>query len=171
VLALPRVAKWEIVEYSGASWKTNGQAVVFLGEYEHTLDDKNRLTLPARFRDAFREGCVVTREMDGCLSVYTPDAWERFIALRLEGLDPFTREARQMRRFVFSGAAEAEPDKQGRVMLPLALVQHAKLSREVVVAGVHDHVEIWDRATWRTQLEEVEGSAELVAERLAAQRD
>lgn len=144
---------------------------MFLGEYEHTIDDKNRLTLPARFREAFTAGCVVTREMDGCLSVYAPDGWERFVALRLEGLDPFTREARQMRRFVFAGAVEAVPDKQGRVMLPPALVDHAKLDREVVVAGVHDHVEIWNRATWRKHLEEVEGSAELVAERLAEKRD
>jgi len=144
---------------------------VFLGEYEHTIDDKNRLTLPARFREALTGGCVVTREMDGCLSVYAPDGWERFVALRLEGLDPFTREARQMRRFVFAGAVEAAPDKQGRVMLPPALVAHAKLDREVVVAGVHDHVEIWNRAAWRKHLEEVEGSAELVAERLAEKRD
>jgi MraZ protein len=144
---------------------------VFLGEYEHTIDDKNRLTLPARFREAFTKGCVVTRGMDGCLSVYAQDEWERFVALRLEGLDPFTREARQMRRFVFAGAVEAVPDKQGRVMLPPALVDHAKLGREVVVAGVHDHVEIWNRAAWRTHLEEVEGSAELVAERLAEKRD
>lgn len=144
---------------------------MFLGEYEHTIDDKNRLTLPARFREAFTGGCVVTREMDGCLSVYAPDGWERFVALRLEGLDPFTRETRQMRRFVFAGAVEAVPDKQGRIMLPSALVAHAKLGREVVVAGVHDHVEIWNRATWRKHLEEVEGSAELVAERLAEKRD
>ena len=76
-----------------------------------------------------------------------------------------------MQRFFFSGAAETELDKQGRVMLPTALIQHAKLGREVVVAGVHDHLEIWDRAAWRLELAEVEGSAEHVAERLAAQRD
>ena len=144
---------------------------MFLGEYEHTLDDKNRLTLPAKFRDAFAGGVVVTRGMDGCLSVYTQDAWDRFVSVRLEELDPFSREARQMSRFLFAGAAEAEPDKQGRVMLPPALITHAKLTREVVVAGVRDHVEIWDRATWRRHLEDVEGSAELVAERLAAKGD
>jgi MraZ protein len=93
------------------------------------------------------------------------------VSLRLDGLDPFSKEARQMSRFLFAGATDAEPDRQGRVMIPPALLQHGKLGREVVVAGVRDHVEIWDRAAWRTQLEEVEGSAELVAERLAAQRD
>ncbi|MFN8188218.1 MAG: division/cell wall cluster transcriptional repressor MraZ [Gaiellales bacterium] len=144
---------------------------MFLGEYEHTLDDKNRLTLPAKFRDAFVEGAVVTRGMDGCLSVYAKSDWERFVSVRLGELDPFSSEARQIERFLFSGAAEAEPDRQGRVMIPSALLAHAKLDREVVVAGVRDHVEIWDRATWRGYLEQVEGSAELVAERLAAKRE
>jgi MraZ protein len=144
---------------------------MFLGEFEHTLDDKNRLTLPAKFRDAFGGGAVVTRGMDRCLSVYAKDEWERFVSESLGPLDPFSGEARQIERFLFSGAAEAEPDRQGRVMIPPALVQHARLSREVVVAGVRDHVEIWDRAHWRGYLEQVEGSAELVAERLAAKRE
>ena len=144
---------------------------MFLGEYEHTLDDKSRLTLPARFREAFAGGGVVTRGMDGCLVVYTREAWEKFVSVRLEGLDPFSREARQLTRFLFAGAADADPDKQGRVMLPPALIHHAKLTREVVVAGVRDHLEIWNRATWRAHLEDVEGSAELVAERLAAKGD
>jgi len=144
---------------------------MFLGEFEHTLDDKNRLTLPAKFRDAFGSGAVVTRGMDGCLNVYAKDDWERFASKRLGELDPFSGEARQIERFLFSGAAEAEPDRQGRVMIPPALVQHARLSREVVVAGVRDHVEIWDRAQWRGYLEQMEGSAELVAERLAAKRE
>lgn len=144
---------------------------MLLGEYEHTLDDKNRLTLPAKFRQEFAEGAVVTRGMDGCLAVYTRGAWERFVGARLETLDPFSREARQMSRFIFSAASEQELDRQGRIMLPTALIQHAKLGREVVVAGVRDHVEIWSRAVWRNHLEEVEGSAELVAERLAAKRE
>jgi len=141
---------------------------MLLGEYEHTLDEKNRLTLPARFREAFGAGVVVTRGMDGCLFVFTREAWEAFVRVRLEGLNPFSKEARQMNRFMFAGAAEAELDKQGRVMLPPALIQHAGLGREVVVAGVRDHVEIWNRAAWREQLKDVEGSVELVAERLAA---
>ena len=144
---------------------------MLLGEYEHTLDEKNRLTLPAKFRQAFGEGVVVTRGMDGCLFVFTRRAWEDFVADRLEGLNTFSREARQMSRFIFAGATEGELDKQGRVMLPPSLLEHASLGREVVVAGVRDHVEIWDRDAWRKQLEEVEGSVELVAERLAAKQD
>jgi MraZ protein len=144
---------------------------MLLGEYEHTLDDKNRLTLPAKFRQAFADGVVISRGLDGCLVVFTRDDWDSFVAAQLEGLNPFSREARQMSRFVFSGATESELDKQGRVMVPPALLQHASLDREVVVAGVRDHVEIWDRAAWQKQLEEVEGSVELVAERLAAKQD
>jgi MraZ protein len=144
---------------------------MLLGEYEHTIDDKNRLTLPARFREAFAEGIVVTRGMDGCLYAYTRPDWERLVASRLAQLDPLSREARTMMRFFFSGAAEGELDRQGRFMIPAALSRHAGLSRDVVVAGVHDHLEIWDRAVWREHLQEVEGSAEHVAERLAAKRD
>src|SRR5438067_13234433 len=143
---------------------------MLVGEHEHTIDDKNRLTLPARFRQAFADGLVVTRGMDGCLVVYTRDGWDELVAVRLQGLDPFSKEARQMSRFIFSGAAEAELDKQGRIPLPPALMEHARLGREVVVAGVRDHVEIWDRGAWREHLKEVEGSAELVAERLAAKQ-
>jgi MraZ protein len=144
---------------------------MLLGEYEHTLDDKNRLTLPARFRQAFAEGIVVTRGMDGCLFAYTREAWENMVGSRLATLNTLSQEGRRMQRFFFSGAIEAELDKQGRVGLPSALLEHAKLGRDLVVAGVYDHLEIWDRAAWRLELAEVEGSAEHVAERLAAQRD
>ena len=144
---------------------------MLLGEYEHTLDDKNRLTLPAKFRQELADGVVVTRGIDGCLFVFTRGAWSDFVGGRLEGLDPFSKEARQMSRFIFAGATEAELDKQGRVMLPPALIEHARLDREVVVAGVRDHIEIWSRAAWREQLKEVEGSVELVAERLAAREN
>jgi MraZ protein len=144
---------------------------MLLGEYEHTIDDKNRLTLPAKFRKAFSDGVIVTRGMDGCLYAYTPEDWRDHVDTRLAELDPLSKESRKMKRFFFSAATEAEPDKQGRIVVPPALAEHARLGREVVVAGVHDHVEIWDRAAWREHLKEVEGSAEHVAERLAAKRD
>ena len=144
---------------------------MLLGEYEHTLDEKNRLTLPAKFRQGFADGVVVTRGMDGCLYAYTRADWQRLVEERLRSLDTLNREARLMYRFFFSGAVESELDKQGRVMVPGALIESAALQREVVVAGVYDHLEIWDRAAWRDHLKEVEGSAESVAERLAAKRD
>ncbi|MEX2645711.1 MAG: division/cell wall cluster transcriptional repressor MraZ [Gaiellaceae bacterium] len=140
---------------------------MLLGEYEHTIDDKNRLTLPAKFRRAFVDGIVVTRGMDGCLYAYTRADWEGLVSRRLSTLDPLSKEGRRMQRFFFSAAAEGDLDKQGRVMVPAALMQHANLGREVVVAGVYDHLEIWDRGKWREELAEVEGGAEDVAERLA----
>jgi MraZ protein len=144
---------------------------MLLGEYAHTIDDKNRLTLPAKFRDSFADGGVVTRGLDGCLSLYAREDWDTLVAGRLAELDPLSEETRLMNRYFFSGASEAEPDKQGRIMIPPALLEHARLSREVVVAGIYDHLEIWDRAAWREHLKEVEGSAQHVAERLAAKRD
>ncbi len=143
---------------------------MLLGAHEHTIDDKNRLTLPAKFRQAFSDGVVVTRGLDRCLYAYRREDWTRLVESRLAPLDPLSKEGRQMHRFFFAAATEAELDKQGRVMLPSALLEHAGLGREVVVAGVNDRLEIWDRAAWRSELAEIEGSAEDVAERLATKR-
>ncbi len=143
---------------------------MLLGTYEHTLDDKNRLTLPAKFREAFSNGIVVTRGMDGCVYAYTREDFGGLVE-RMRALDELSLEARMLQRHFFSGATDAELDRQGRVIIPTALLETGGLQREVVVAGVYNHVEIWDRAVWRTHLEEVEGSAEHVAERLAANRD
>jgi MraZ protein len=144
---------------------------MLLGQYEHTIDDKSRLTLPAKFRGAFADGIVVTAGMDGCLTAYSPRDWQNLVSERLASLHPLSKEGRRMQRFFFSSASEGALDKQGRVSLPAALVKYAKLGRDVVVAGVNDHLEIWDRAAWDREFAEVEGSAEDVAERLAAQRD
>jgi len=141
---------------------------MLLGEYEHTIDDKNRLTLPSRFRQSFAEGVVVSRGIDACLDVYTRQAWEGTMASRLADLDPFTRENRQLRRALFSSGSEADLDKQGRVTIPAGLLKKASLTRDVVVVGVGDHLEVWDRKAWRDEIEDVEGRVELVAERVAA---
>jgi MraZ protein len=143
---------------------------MLLGEFEHTIDDKNRLTLPARFREALGEGVVVTRGLDTCLNVYTPSEWQQVVDQQLGELDPLSREAREMERYFYSAAAVADVDKQGRVMIPAPLISYAKLARDVVVAGVRNRLEIWDREAWRKQRDEFEGSAEHVAERLARQR-
>jgi MraZ protein len=144
---------------------------MLLGAHDHTIDDKNRLTLPAKYREAFKDGVVVTRGLDGCLYAYRRPDWDRLVESRLATLDPLSPETRRLQRFFYAGATESELDKQGRVMIPAQLIEHAKLGREVVVAGVNDRLEIWDRAAWRKELAEVEGSAEDVAERLATQRD
>lgn len=139
---------------------------MLLGEHDHSLDDKNRLTLPAKLREDFGDGVIVTRGMDGCLYAYAAGDWEG-LAERIRALDPLSREGRMMHRHFFSGAVRADLDKQGRMVLPAALLETAGIHREVTVAGVYDHLEIWDRAKWRVHLHEVEGSAEDVAERLA----
>ena len=144
---------------------------MLLGEYEHTLDEKNRLTLPAKFRAAMAGGVVLTRGLDSCVEAYPSEDWTALVEERLAGLDPLSRETRVLERFFYTGAFEARPDKQGRVMLPPGLIEHAKLGREVVVVGMRGRIEIWDRAAWRAQIEEVTGNAEHVAERLAAQHD
>src|SRR5919204_3528394 len=129
---------------------------MFLGEFEHSVDDKNRLTLPARFRDALAEGVVVTRGIDRCLYAYPREDWNRLADERLGSLDPLSSDDRMIQRYFFSAAAEARPDKQGRIMLPAPLIEYAKLGREVIVAGVKDHLEIWDRAAWRKLIADVE---------------
>jgi MraZ protein len=139
---------------------------MLLGEHDHSLDDKNRLTLPAKLREQLGDEVVITRGLDGCLSVYSRAAFE-VLAERMGTLDPLNRETRTMQRFFFTGAPPVELDKAGRMVIPARLLESAGIQREVTVAGVYDHLEIWDRARWREQMHEAEGSAEDVAERLA----
>src|SRR6266568_1210508 len=110
---------------------------MLLGAHEHTIDDKNRLSLPAKFRQAFSDGVVVTRGLDRCLYAYRREDWARLVESRLAPLDPLGKEGRQMHRYFFAAATEADLDKQGRVMLPAALIDYAQLGREVVGAGGH----------------------------------
>jgi MraZ protein len=145
-------------------------SAVLLGEFEQRLDDKKRITLPARLRARFEQGLVCARGLDGCISVFPRDAWDDYVSAQSERLDLFTREGRALERYLFGGALECELDRQGRVALPAPLVGHASLDREIVIAGLRDRLEIWDRESWRSQLAHVEGSAEVVAERIANAR-
>ena len=140
---------------------------VLLGEFEQRLDDKNRVTLPARLREHFVDGVVCARGLDGCVSVFPHAGWEEYMNAQNERLDGLSRDGRWMQRYLFSGALPGALDRQGRVALPASLLQHAKLGKDIVIAGLRDRLEIWDREAWRRQLAEVEGSAESVAERLA----
>lgn len=143
---------------------------MFIGQYDHSIDDKSRLTLPARFRDALADGVVLSKGLDGSVDVYPADAWRSSIAERIGGLDPLSSEARTLQRLFFGGAAEDTPDKQGRILLPAHLTRYGNLTKDVTVIGSNDHLEIWDRAVWAERLEGIEGSADHAAERLAAQR-
>jgi MraZ protein len=140
---------------------------MLLGAYEHSLDDKNRVTLPAKFRQAFAKGVFVSKGLDPCLVVYSPEGWNALVEGRMAGLDPFSSEARKMSRYLFANASEAVPDKQGRISLPATLLAHASLKREVVVAGLRDHLELWEPKAWHAEIDDVGRSAGDVAERLA----
>jgi transcriptional regulator MraZ len=143
---------------------------MLLGTHDHTIDDKSRLTLPAKFRSAFEGGVVVTRGLDSCLVAYPRDEWTRSQS-RIADLDQLSGEARGLQRVVYANAVEGELDKQGRIVISARLREYAGLERDVVVAGVNDHLEIWDRAAWQRELADSEGRTRDVAERLAAQRD
>ena len=142
---------------------------MFYGEYEHSVDEKSRLTLPARFRHSLASGIVLARGIERNIDVYPSESWHERMA-RIADLDSLNREAREMKRYVFAGAAVSELDGQGRVLIPPHLVSHAGIEKDVVVIGVHDHCEIWDRGAWAAHLSAIEGSAGDVAERLANQR-
>jgi MraZ protein len=142
---------------------------MFYGEYEHSVDEKSRLTLPARFRHSLAAGIVLARGIERNIDVYPSDGWHERMG-RIADLDSLNREARDMKRYVFAGAAVSDLDGQGRVLIPPHLASHAGIEKDVVVIGVHDHCEIWDRSAWAAHLSAIEGSAGDVAERLANQR-
>jgi MraZ protein len=142
---------------------------MFFGEYEHAIDDKSRITLPARFRAAVADGVVLSKGLDGSVDVYPKASWEVTIGARIGLLDPLAPETRTLQRLFFGGAAEDTPDKQGRVLLPAHLLRYGGLTKDVTVVGSNDHLEIWDRTAWAERLEGIEGSADHVAERLASQ--
>ena len=120
---------------------------MFMGEYHHNIDDKSRLVLPSKFRNALDEKFIVTRGLEKCLYVYPMKEWEN-IENQLKTL-PFTKkDARTFIRSFFSGAAECEFDRQGRTCLTSPLVSYAGLSKECVVIGAIDRVEIWDKLAW-----------------------
>jgi len=122
---------------------------VFLGEYSHTLDSKNRLTLPSKMREEMGERAILVKSIDKCVSVYNTDAWAAYTA-KLEAL-PAT-EARMLKRFIYSSAYEAELDSQGRILIPAGLCQYASLEKNIKIVGAGDHVELWSEQLWEESL-------------------
>jgi MraZ protein len=137
---------------------------MFLGEYIHSLDEKGRLTLPAKFRDQLAQGIVVTRGLDGCLFVFTYEDWKKFTALLGERLSFTQKSARDLTRFFFAGATDIIPDRQGRILVPPFLRTYANLDSEVVIIGANTRLELWDIERWQQTLLDVESNAEEVAE-------
>lgn len=139
--------------------------LMFIGEFQHSVDAKGRLALPARFRSLLEKGCVVTRGTDACLDVYPRDAWQK-IAEKIAALPASQANARTYARLKLAGAVDVEPDKQGRVLVPDFLRKYAGIGKEAVVAGLFDHLEIWDRDAWEKSRKNAEASASQIAEHL-----
>ncbi len=137
----------------------------FKGEYNHTVDAKGRLIVPAKFREALGETFVVTKGLDGCLYVYSDEEWEN-IENKFRELPLTAQDARKFTRFFFAGAADCEVDKQGRILLPAVLREYAGIGKEVVLAGVLNRVEIWSKERWmdNSEYEDVNQLAEHMAE-------
>ncbi|MEG1458002.1 MAG: division/cell wall cluster transcriptional repressor MraZ [Acetivibrio sp.] len=121
---------------------------MFMGEYNHSIDTKGRIIVPAKFRESLGEEFVVTQGLDGCLFVYSKEEWENFVK-ELKTL-PGNKEARQLQRYFMAGAALLEVDKQGRILLPSKLREQALLEKEVVFVGVLNKIEIWSKERWET---------------------
>jgi MraZ protein len=129
---------------------------MFLGEFVHTIDEKGRLTIPARFRADLASGLVVTRGIDRCLAIYPMEEWNR-LAKRVSDLPVTDRRARAFRRLVFANASDAIPDKQGRVLIPPRLREYVGLDGEVVITGLNTYIEVWNPDSWDKERERVEG--------------
>ena len=120
--------------------------MTLLGEYRHTIDAKNRLFIPAKFREEFGESFYVTRKMgEECLAVYSEEEWKKF-SEKLNMLPD--SQVGVLKRFVFSKTTQVTPDTHGRILLPSSLLHYAKIDKNVVIAGVGDHLQIWNEETW-----------------------
>ncbi len=125
--------------------------MAFHGTFEHTLDAKNRLTVPSRFRSALAGRVFLVKGQDTCLSLYPADTYEAMANAALAGATPMTPQHRDLSRYFFANAQELELDSAGRVMLPATFMTQAGISaRELIVAGTGSCLEIWDRATWHS---------------------
>jgi MraZ protein len=139
---------------------------VFLGEFEHSLDDKGRLAVPARFRSALDAGLYITRGLDPCLVIWDTDSW-RAISDRVRTLNLWQGDARRMQRLFFSGASAAQLDKLGRFVIPQYLREYAQLESDAVVVGLGDRIEVWARAAWQQERAQAERNSAELAEHLS----
>lgn len=138
---------------------------MFMGEFQHTIDEKGRMIIPAKFREALGSTFIVTRGLDHCLFVYPLTEWA-VLEQKLKALPLMRSDARAFTRFFFSGAVECELDKQGRINIPSNLREHAKLEKECVIIGVSTRVEVWSKEAWEEYSRIQEDSFNEIAEKL-----
>lgn len=139
--------------------------VMFIGEYQHTVDEKGRIAVPAKFRKILRQGVVVTRGLDGCLFLYARAEWGKLVA-KLSALPIAKSNTRAFARLMLAGAMDGEVDGQGRVTIPEYLRAFAGLGKQVVIAGLFNRLEIWDQQRWETYKQQTEGKSNEIAEAL-----
>lgn len=139
--------------------------MMFIGEYEHSLDEKKRISLPKSFRKDLGKKVVMTRGLDNCLFVYSRANWEK-VAAKLQELSFAQADTRGFNRFILSGAAEVEVDSAGRILIPEHQKEFAGLKKNVIFTGVSDRVEVWDAENWKTYKARIEKQADALAEKL-----
>ena len=139
---------------------------MFMGEYQHSVDAKGRLIIPSKYREQLGDKMVVTKGLDTCLYLYPMEQWEKIVA-KLSELNLLKASDRQFKRMFIAGASECEFDKQGRILLPTPLRGYAKLDKDVVLAGMMERIEIWDKDRWEngTTVDDMNEIAEMMAER------
>lgn len=138
---------------------------MLIGEFEHSLDVKGRLIMPAKLRDSIGDSFVVTKGLDGCLFAFSMEEWAHFEE-KLKSLPLSNRNSREFTRFFLSGATECEIDKQGRFLIPNNLRETAGLTKEVVIIGVGTRIEIWDKEKWNSYNSDENISVEDIAENM-----
>ena len=139
---------------------------MFIGEHSHALDSKGRLSIPAKFREQFNQGVVITRGLDRCLWVFPQREWET-IAKKLSQLPISQKKSRAFTRLMLAGAWDVELDKQGRVIIPEYLRNFAAISKQTVIAGIYNRLEIWDEDSWHDYTTKTEASSDEIAEGMA----
>jgi MraZ protein len=138
---------------------------MFIGEYSHSIDPKKRLAIPAKFRTDLKNKIVITRGLDKCLFIYPLKVWER-LAEKLGNLPVGESGTRSFVRLMLAGAIDVEVDKQGRILVPDYLKSYAGLSKNVVIAGLYNRLEIWDENKWKEYKKNIEKNTDEIAEQL-----
>ncbi|MFA7244476.1 MAG: division/cell wall cluster transcriptional repressor MraZ [Patescibacteria group bacterium] len=139
---------------------------MFIGEFTHSIDEKGRLSIPAKFRASLSEGCVVTRGLDHCLWIYSIAEWEK-LAGKIAELPLTQKNARSFSRLMLSGATDSKLDRAGRIILPGYLKEYAGIKTKAVVAGVFNRIEVWPEDTWKNFKKEMEDNSDDIAENLS----